>query len=326
MEPDGAAAILALHRSNRGLRGFARVHLLRSSDVNLRTPTLLADGTYSFPLTGPRQNTAFTTIELKSSDGNSWYNAAILEIRKSWRGLTAQSSYTWARNIDTTQASTFFSDSTNSTTNAMPELPGFRYNKGLADFHVKHNWVLNMIYALPSGRHWILAGWQVAAISNVRSGNPVTLFLQNNWSASGWAPSIGPGLGFDRPSIAPGFTHETAVVGDPRGWFNPRAFLLPPRGTLGNLGRNALIGPNYRTLDFSISKNTRVRCLGEAGNVQFRAEAFNLGNRANFRLAPPALQAFPGAAAGETVLSTFGVVRETIPTSRQIQFGLRLVF
>ena len=113
---------------------------------------------------------------------------------------------------------------------------------------------------------------------------------------------------------------------DPRGWFNPRAFLLPARGTLGNLGRNALIGPNYRTFDFSISKNTRVRALGEAGNVQFRAEAFNLGNRANFRLAPPALQAFPGAAAGETVLSTFGVVRETIPTSRQIQFGLRLVF
>jgi hypothetical protein len=309
-----------------GYAGSRGVHLLRSSDVNLRTPVLRSDGTYSFPLTGPRKNTAFTTIELKSSDGNSWYNAGILEIRHRWRGLTAQSSYTWARNIDTTQASTFFSDATNSTTSAMPELPGFQYNKGPADFHVKHNWVVNAIYAFPSGRHWMSSGWQVAAISQVRSGHPATVFLQNNWSASGWAPSIGPGLGFDRPSMTPGFTYESAVTGDPRGWFNPRAFVLPERGTLGNLGRNALVGPNYRTLDFSISKNTRVGRLGEAGAVQFRAEAFNIGNRPNFRLAPPALQAFAGAAAGEPVLSTFGVVRETIPSSRQIQFGLRVVF
>ena len=47
-------------------------HLLRSNDVNTAAPTL-ADSTPFFPLGTPRQNTAYSTIELKSSDGDSWY-------------------------------------------------------------------------------------------------------------------------------------------------------------------------------------------------------------------------------------------------------------
>ena len=81
------------------------------------------DGTLFFPAGAPRVNPAFSTIELKKSDGNSWYNALIWEVRKRWSsGFSLQSSYTFARNIDTTQASTFFSDATNGTTSAMPDL------------------------------------------------------------------------------------------------------------------------------------------------------------------------------------------------------------
>ena len=47
-------------------------------------------------------------------------------------------------------------------------------------------------------------GWQLSAITAVRSGNPLTAFVRGNRSRSQWAPSIGPGLGFDRPSMAPG--------------------------------------------------------------------------------------------------------------------------
>ena len=62
-----------------------------------------------------------------------------------------QSSYTWAKSEDTTQASTFFSDATNGTTSAFPEfIPD--YNKGLSDFHAEHNWVFNFSYDLPFGR------------------------------------------------------------------------------------------------------------------------------------------------------------------------------
>ena len=58
-----------------GYAGSRGVHLLRSGDVNIPTPVIRADGTLFFPAGQPRPNTAFTTIELKSSDGNSWYNA-----------------------------------------------------------------------------------------------------------------------------------------------------------------------------------------------------------------------------------------------------------
>jgi hypothetical protein len=315
-----------------GYAGSRGIHLLRSNDVNTAAPTIRADGTPFYPAGAPRQNTAFSTIELKSSDGNSWYNAMIFEVRKRFsRSFSIQSSYTFSRNIDTTQASTFFSDATNGTTTAFPEFPGLNYNKGLADYHSKHNWVVNLIWNLPFGRNLegtaktLLDGWQLAGINNARSGNPLTVFVAANRSRSLWQPSLGPGIGRDRASMAPGFTYETAVTGNPDQYFNPAAFVLPPAGTLGNTGRGAFIGPNFRSLDLALSKQTRLtRLLGDAGSLQVRVEAFNVLNRPNF--APPALTAFAGAADGEAPLSTFGRIRATVNSSRQIQLGLRVAF
>jgi len=311
--------------------GSRGVHLLRSNDVNTAVPIIRSDGTPFFPPGAPRQNPAFSTIELKSSDGNSWYNAMIFEVRKRWsRNVTLQSSYTFSRNIDTTQASTFFSDATNGTTTAFPEFPNLNYNKGLTDYHAKHNWVVNFTWDLPFARNMkglkksLLEGWQLAGINNVRSGNPLTVFVQANRSRSLWQPSLGPGIGRDRASLAPGFTYESAVLGGPDQYFDPAAFRLPPAGTLGNTGRGAFIGPNYRSFDLSASKNIRLTRLGEAGNLQIRVEAFNLFNRANF--SPPALTAFAGASDSEAPLPTFGRIRSTIGSSRQIQLGLRLGF
>ncbi|HEX6732322.1 MAG TPA: TonB-dependent receptor, partial [Pyrinomonadaceae bacterium] len=311
--------------------GSRGVHLLRSNDVNIAVPIIRSDGTPFFPPGAPRQNPAFSTIELKSSDGNSWYNAMIFDVRKRFsRNVTLQSSYTFSRNIDTTQASTFFSDATNGTTTAFPEFPNLNYNKGLADYHAKHNWVVNFTWDLPFARNLkglrksLLDGWQLAGINNVRSGNPLTVFVQANRSRSLWQPSLGPGIGRDRASIAPGFTYESAVLGGPDQYFDPAAFRLPPAGTLGNTGRGAFIGPNYRSFDLSASKNIRVTRLGEAGTLQIRVEAFNLFNRANF--STPALTAFGGASDTEAPLPTFGRIRSTVGSSRQIQLGLRLAF
>jgi hypothetical protein len=305
-----------------GYAGTRGVHLLRSGDVNIPAPIIREDGTPFWPAGQTRPNTAFTTIELKSSDGNSWYNAMVFELRKRFtHGLTAQSSYTFSRNIDTTQASTFFSDATNGTTSAFPEFPGLNYNKGLADYHAKHNWVVNFTYALPFAngakglRGALLDGWQLSGIGQMRSGNPLTVFVQGNRSRSQWSPSVAPGIGFDRPSLAPGFTHETAVTGDPNQYFNPDAFVLQPIGTLGNLGRGALIGPNLKTFDLSAVKNTRVPMFGESAFFQLRVEAFNLFNRTNF--GNPSLIAFS---------PTFGRIRSTVTSSRQIQLGVRLNF
>jgi hypothetical protein len=309
-----------------GYAGSRGHHLLRSNDINTAQPTTLADGTVFIPAGTPRPNTAFSTIELKSSDGESWYNAFIFDVRKRFAaGFAVQSSYTLSKSEDTTQASTFFSDATNGTTTAFPEyIPG--YNKGLSDFDTRHAWVVNFTVDLPGTQALggVLSGWQASGIWNMRSGQPLTVFVQSNRSRSLWNPSLGPGIGQDRPSYAPGYGPENAVLGRVDQWFDPKAFVLQPAGTFGDTGRGDFIGPNLRTLDVALTKRAAFKRLGGDGRLEFRIEAFNLLNRANF--GPPALVAFAGTADGEAPLSTLGRITTTITSGRQIQLGLKALF
>jgi hypothetical protein len=314
-----------------GYAGSRGLHLLRNADVNVPTPQQLPDGTPFYPTTAARPNSAFATIEQKTSDGDSWYNALVVELRgQPVSGLRLQSSYTFSRNIDTTQASTFFSDATNGTVSAMPEPFGLSYNKGLADYHAKHNWVFNLTWELPIARgssgavKALFGDWQVAAIGQLRSGNPLTAFVQTNRSRSRWSPSIGPGTGLDRPSLAPGRTPADAVLGRADQWFDPAAFVLQPAGTLGNLGRGALIGPDLRTVDLALVKRVSWDRLGPAGRVELRVEAFNVFNRVN--LGNPGLVAFAGTTDGERPIPSFGRIRTTVTAARQVQLGVRVVF
>ncbi|MDX2030371.1 MAG: TonB-dependent receptor [Blastocatellia bacterium] len=337
-----------------GYAGARGLHLLRNTDINTSAPRQLADGTFFYPNNAPRLNPRYSTIELKKSDGNSWYNALIVELRKRFtRGLDFQSSYTFSRTIDTTQASTFFSDANNGTVSALPEPPGLNYNKGLADFHASHNWVSNFTWELPFAKGMkgaagkLLDGWSLIGIGQMRSGNPLTVFLVGNRSQSKWAPSNASTLGPDRVSLAAGYTYESAVLGRPDQWFDPKAFLLQPSGTLGNTGRNAFVGPNLRTFDMAAVKNTRWNRLGENTVLQFRVETFNLFNRANFGV--PGVQAFAGSALANNdplpnsacrpfigdnpdpattcpILSSFGRIRNTLTSARQIQLGVRISF
>ena len=217
------------------------------------------------PAGTPRPNTAFSTIELKSSDGESWYNAFILDVRKRFSaGFAVQSSYTLSKSEDTTQASTFFSDATNGTTTAFPEyIPD--YNKGLSDFDTRHAWVVNFTVDLPGtdALGGLFSGWQASGIWNMRSGQPLTAFVQSNRSRSLWNPSLGPGIGQDRPSYAPGYGPDNAVLGRVDQWFDPSAFVLQPAGTFGNTGRGDFIGPNLRTLDLALTQAGRLQAAGQ---------------------------------------------------------------
>ena len=311
-----------------GYAGSRGRNLWRSNDVNTAVPTTLADGTVFFAAGSPRQNTAFSTIELKSSDGESWYDALILDVRRRFSyGFSVQSSYTLSKSEDTTQASTFFSDATNGTTTAFPEyIDG--YNRGPSDYDTRHNWVLNFTVDVPgpSALGGIFSGWQASGIWTMRSGQPLTVFTQGNRSRSLWNPSIGPGLGLDRPSYAPGYGPENAVLGKVDQWFDPNAFVLQPAGTFGNTGRGDFRGPNLRTLDVALSKRAAWPALGGDGRIEVRIEAFNLLNRNNF--GPPALIAFAGSptAASEPVLSTFGRITTTTTSARQLQLGVKVYF
>jgi hypothetical protein len=313
-----------------GYAGSRGRHLLRSNDVNVPDPQRRADGSVFVPAGTPRPNPAFTTIELKSSDGDSWYKALIVDVRKRWSGsLSVQSSYTLSRAEDTTQASTFFSDSTNGTTTAFPEFIG-GYNKGRADFHATHNWVVNFMWKVPFGDHYtgvagsLLGGWHVSGIATLRSGSPLTVFVQANRSRSQWLPSLAPGVGQDRPSYAPGYGPDNAVLGRPDQWFDPAAFALQPAGTFGNTGRGELTGPDLRAVDLALSKRSRPMGTGNGVSLEFRVEAFNILNRTNF--GPPALVAFAGTADGEAPLASFGRIRTTVTSARQVQLGLRIVW
>jgi hypothetical protein len=116
------------------------------------------------------------------------------------------------------------------------------------------------------------------------------------------------------------------VTGTAAQWFNPNAFIAQPNGSgfFGNVGRDAYIGPGLATWDFSVMKETR---LLESLNLQFRAEFFNILNRANFNT--PSLITAVGPPSGSTTpvaSPTVGVITGTSTTSRQIQFGLKLIW
>jgi hypothetical protein len=158
----------------------------------------------------------------------------------------------------------------------------------------------------------------------MRTGNPLTVFVTSNRSRSLWTPSLGPGIGQDRPSYAPGYDGERAVVGLPDQWFDPAAFVLQPAGTFGNTGRGDFDGPGLRTVDLALVKTERLQRLGDDARIEIRIEAFNILNRAN--LGAPALSVFSGTADNEAPLSTFGRITTTTTSARQIQLGVRVLF
>ncbi len=233
--------------------------------------------------------------------------------RRFTNGWSFQTSYTWSDSQDTTQASTFFSDATNGTTSAFPEYIA-DYNRGPSDFDIRHNLVANATWDLPWGRGLtgaagaVLGGWRVSAIGTYRSGYPLTVFVQNNRSRSQWQPSLGPGIGRDRPSYAPGFNADNAVTGNPAQWFNPQAFALQPAGMFGNTGRGDFRGPDLRVVDVALTKETALP-MGDGNRIEVRLEVFNVFNRANFGV--PNLTVFAGAADGEAPLGSFGRIRNT---------------
>jgi hypothetical protein len=153
-------------------------------------------------------------------------------------------------------------------------------------------------------------GWQFNTIVTLLSGFPFTPQIGSNRSGDG--DTRNP----DRPSLNPAFTGPV-VTGNPNQWFNPEAFILPTPGTYGNLGRGVYSGPGLADVDFSLFKNTAIT---ERTNLQFRAEFFNLLNRANF--GTPNATVFSGA----SISPSAGLITTTATTSRQIQFGLKLFF
>jgi len=288
-------------------------------------------GTYYIPVGSPRRNPAINNTWTWFSTGTASYNALQVDVNHRFsQGLSLSGFYTWSKALDD-------GDSLNQTTAG--NAPGLISNPydikadwGPATYDVRNLAVISAVYELPIGRgrrfagnlnglsNALAGGWSVNSIVLLQSGFPFTPQLSYNPSNDG--DTRNP----VRPYINPNFK-GSIITGNPNQWFNPNAFLPVPTnsGFFGNLGRNTLTGPGVATWDFSAVKDIPLK---ERLNLQFRAEIFNLLNRANFNT-PNLIVFTPTSLVSPTVINpsgTAGAISSTSTTSRQVQFALKLLF
>jgi hypothetical protein len=285
-----------------GYFGSKGTHLILRRNINQPI-----DGVRPYPALSASSpilpGTPIGNIAEVESDGNSSYNALWISANKRLaHGLQFNASYTFSKSIDY--------NSLSSQGIVLQNSYDLRGDRGLSDFDARHRFVINWLYELPFHGNRIKDGWQLAAITQWQSGNPVNIVVADA-TFTGVANTV-------RPDLTGAITYPRTT----NQWFDPSVFAFPGSGTtvthFGNLPRNAVDGPTFSNTDFSVIKTTK---LGERERLQFRAEFFDVFNHAN--LGPP-----------RNVVGTpdFGrITRTRFPTgesgsSRQTQFALKLMF
>jgi hypothetical protein len=178
---------------------------------------------------------------------------------------------------------------------------------GSSNTDLRHNFTLSVLYDVPVGNgrrvlgsaggltQAILGGWSINGIFVAHSGYPLGMSMSSNQSGTAFG---------NRPDrVCSGVLDEPTVAR----WFDTSCFVAPPVGVLGNAARTTLFGPGRVNLDAALAKRF--------GNVQFRAEVFNVFNNAQF--------AVPGTIVGAP---NFGVIESTVKGPRQIQLALKYTF
>ena len=290
------------------------------------------------------------------SDGQSTYNSLQVSVtRRLSKGLQLLGSYTFSKSIDNASGAGGAGGG-----NALDSgiLQGNqrdnRANRGLSDFDRKHRAVISFLWELPRTRSsesggfkkTLLAGWQIAGIATVMSGQPIDIVDTFAGSLYGLAG----GLPLARPNFAPSATVASATSNVPSGYFfNPFAFARPivtpgqlipsSNGTataaaagtdIGNVGRNVLRGPRQNNVDLSIIKRFDV---WRSSSLEFRTEFFNVFNHVNLAAPVSDLNAVISSggninpATGEIISpGSFGKITAASNNPRIIQFALKLSF
>jgi hypothetical protein len=154
-----------------------------------------------------------------------------------------------------------------------------RQDRGPSSFDVRHVFSSAVSYDIPapfaaSLGHAVFGGFSVDAIFRARSATPVNVVSGEDPFGFGiFNPTV-------RPDLAPGqplYISDSALPGGRR--INPAAFVDPPAGRQGTLGRNSLRGFPLSQLDLSLR---RLFKLSERVQLQFKVDAFNLLNHPNF--------------------------------------------
>ncbi len=282
-------------------------------------------GTKYFPVGTTRANPLTQVIGMKAFDTNSSFNSLQVNLsRRFTDGLQFQVAYTYAKHLSVSPGQNGGS-SGGVTTTMDPSDPG--RDRSRSPFHVGQDLAINYTYDLPFGAGLsgvaagFLSGWQLGGIISISDGVPHNIDLG---ARSGYQPSrSGVHTGADgfleRPSLVPGKKLTRRDDWDPlTGYYDPSSLVHAESGFWGNLEQNAGTTPGIATFDLSLVKQT---ALTERATLQFRAELFNIFNRANF--GTPRGAAFRRGARRD---SRFGQITSTFTTSRQIQFALKLSF
>ena len=272
-----------------------------------------------------------------SSDAQSFYHSLLIsaDTRLS-PALSLRATYTYSKSVD---------DSSSFNFRGTQQYGLLRtQDRGLSDFDIRHRVTLNFFYTLPSAPagsgqflrvlSQIVGSWRVGGIVGFRSGVPTTPQInvrRREYLFAATRPNLLPGQD-NNPTegvsigCKDSVTGATVVeagqeLGGPNLFFDPCVFGVPDAGTLGNLGRNTLIGPSVFNVDVSLQREFS---LGNSRRLQFRAEFFNLTNHPNFRTpGGGSIVVFTGSGRFNPTAWRY---TSTATTSRQIQFALRFSF
>jgi hypothetical protein len=310
-----------------GYVGSHGVHQpFRQDNFDMVLPIGLTPAGYLFPpaATSTTLNPNFGRISGVLWQASSSYHALQAVITKSLsHGVQFHGAYTWGKSIDTLSATVADDAFPNGLMN--PLFFDQHTTRGLSDFNVGQNFVVNLTWQAPAPRiasklaGWAFNGWQLGGIFKASSGQPFTpilggdpLGLKLDETAEPPNRLIGPGC------------ETLSNSGNPNHYIKTQCLAFPnPANLRGNLGRNTVLGPGLSNLDFSLFKNNRIRKISENFNAQFRAEFFNVFNRANFASPTDNRTVFDQTG---SPISSAGLITLTQTPSRQIQFALKLIW
>ena len=250
-----------------------------------------------------------TSVPYFTSNGASSYNALQLALKRRFaKGLDASASYTYAHNLDDSEA--ISNDGGDGFATVPSQVSTLEYGNANLDIRERATGTFN--YALPFGESYrgfkaVLAkGWQFNGLVVLNTGLPFS--VTNSANRAGTRPGTSNS---DRPNqVAPArLNHRTVLE-----WFNTSAFVGQAPGQIGNERRDQISGPGLQRVDLSLFKDFT---LTERVHMEFRTETFNVMNTAQFP--------FPAASLGA---SGFGAISSTANAynPRIIQFAARFKF
>jgi len=260
----------------------------RNAAVRLLTGTCISTSAGYDPDNGEcfaRPYSAFNQILEDKSDGTASYNSLQASFERHMsHGLQVQSSFTWAKSIDTASSSNV------SFGNPLLGDPfNMKWNRGDSTMSMPWNSVTNFIYQSPSFKNKgklieeTVGGWELSSILTYQTGNPFSVFASGN----SWGQNDSGSMQYlDRADVVPGVARN---VGKGSHWdwtdktkgkyFNTDAFTNNANNTFGDSGKNIMYGPREFTADAAIMKSWS---LAEGTKLQFRWEAFNVTNHPSF--------------------------------------------